>query len=62
VLHYAQGIFEGLKAFRDADGSSWLFRPDLNARRFVESARRLALRVVRAAVHVRLGGVRPAAQ
>ncbi|SCG76953.1 branched-chain amino acid aminotransferase [Micromonospora coxensis] len=46
VLHYAQEIFEGLKAFRHADGSVWLFRPDLNARRFVHSARRLALPVL----------------
>jgi branched-chain amino acid aminotransferase len=41
VLHYAQEIFEGLKAFRHQDGSVWLFRPDLNARRFAQSARRL---------------------
>ncbi|WP_244871059.1 branched-chain amino acid aminotransferase [Catellatospora sp. IY07-71] len=46
VLHYAQEIFEGLKAFRHADGSIWLFRPDLNARRFAHSARRLALPVL----------------
>ena len=31
VLHYAQEIFEGLKAYRHADGSVWLFRPDQNA-------------------------------
>lgn len=43
ALHYAQEIFEGLKAFRHADGSIWLFRPDLNARRFRASARRLML-------------------
>jgi branched-chain amino acid aminotransferase len=46
VLHYAQEIFEGLKATRHPDGSIWLFRPDLNARRFVKSARRLALPVL----------------
>ncbi|MFD0888005.1 branched-chain amino acid aminotransferase [Streptosporangium algeriense] len=46
VLHYAQEIFEGLKAFRHDDGGVWLFRPDLNARRFVNSARRLALPVL----------------
>ena len=34
VLHYAQEIFEGLKAYRHADGSVWLFRPDKNAERF----------------------------
>jgi branched-chain amino acid aminotransferase len=43
VLHYAQEIFEGLKAYRHADGSIWLFRPEENARRFVRSAKRLAL-------------------
>jgi branched-chain amino acid aminotransferase len=43
VLHYAQAIFEGLKAYRHADGSIWTFRPDANARRFQASARRLAL-------------------
>ncbi|MEV0617685.1 branched-chain amino acid aminotransferase [Nonomuraea sp. NPDC050404] len=43
VLHYAQEIFEGLKAYRHPDGSVWLFRPELNARRFARSARRLAL-------------------
>ncbi len=43
VLHYAQEILEGLKAFRHADGSVWLFRPELNARRFASSAVRLVL-------------------
>ncbi|MFE7870431.1 branched-chain amino acid aminotransferase [Micromonospora humida] len=43
VLHYAQEILEGLKAFRHADGSIWLFRPELNARRFAASARRMVL-------------------
>ncbi len=43
VLHYAQEIFEGLKAYKHADGSIWLFRPEANAARFQKSARRLAL-------------------
>lgn len=43
VLHYAQAIFEGLKAYRHADGSVWAFRPDANGDRFVRSARRMAL-------------------
>jgi branched-chain amino acid aminotransferase len=43
VLHYAQEIFEGLKAYRHADGSVWSFRPDQNAARMQRSARRLAL-------------------
>ncbi len=43
VLHYAQEIFEGLKAYRMPDGGAALFRADANARRFAESARRLAM-------------------
>lgn len=43
VLHYAQEIFEGVKAYRHADGSVWTFRPEKNAARFQASARRLAL-------------------
>lgn len=43
VLHYAQEIFEGLKAYRLADGSMALFRPEANAKRFRESARRMAM-------------------
>ena len=43
VLHYSQSIFEGLKAFRLANGGVAAFRPDRNAVRFNRSARRLAL-------------------
>jgi branched-chain amino acid aminotransferase len=43
VLHYAQEVFEGLKAYRHADGSVWLFRADQNAERMARSAARLAL-------------------
>lgn len=43
VLHYAQEIFEGMKAYRLADGSQALFRPEANARRFRESAVRMAM-------------------
>jgi branched-chain amino acid aminotransferase len=43
VLHYAQEIFEGLKAYRLADGGTALFRPERNAARFRDSARRLAM-------------------
>ncbi|MGW8379546.1 branched-chain amino acid aminotransferase [Streptomyces sp. ODS28] len=43
TLHYAQSIFEGLKAYRQPDGSVAVFRPDANARRFQNSARRLAM-------------------
>ncbi|QNH18069.1 branched-chain amino acid aminotransferase [Xanthomonas sp. SS] len=43
VLHYGQEIFEGIKAYRHADGSIWTFRPDANGRRLQRSAQRLAL-------------------
>ncbi|MFT4124212.1 MAG: branched-chain amino acid aminotransferase [Microbacteriaceae bacterium] len=43
VLHYAQEVFEGLKAYRWADGSIRSFRPEANAARMQRSARRLAL-------------------
>src|SRR5690348_16171272 len=43
VLHYAQEIFEGLKAYRLPDGGVGSFRPDANARRFNHSATRLAM-------------------
>jgi branched-chain amino acid aminotransferase len=46
VLHYAQEVFEGLKAYRQPDGGVALFRPDLNAARLVRSCRRLALPVL----------------
>ena len=43
ALHYAQEIFEGMKAYRRPDGGAALFRPDANARRFRDSARRMAM-------------------
>jgi branched-chain amino acid aminotransferase len=43
VLHYAQEIFEGMKAYRHANGDIALFRPDANARRFQDSARRMVM-------------------
>ena len=43
VLHYAQEIFEGLKAYKLADGGVALFRPDMNAARFIQSAHRMAM-------------------
>ncbi len=46
VLHYAQEVFEGLKAYRHADGSVWTFRPEANAARLASSAHRLALPVL----------------
>src|SRR3954470_21506695 len=43
VLHYAQEIFEGLKAYRCADGRVTMFRPEANAARFRASAERMAM-------------------
>jgi branched-chain amino acid aminotransferase len=43
VLHYAQEIFEGLKAYHCADGTVRMFRPDANAARFRASAERMAM-------------------
>ncbi len=43
VLHYGQEIFEGMKVFRQPDDSIKMFRPELNARRFNQSAKRMAM-------------------
>lgn len=43
VLHYAQEIFEGMKAYRYPDGGIGLFRPEANARRLNISADRMAM-------------------
>jgi branched-chain amino acid aminotransferase len=43
VLHYAQEIFEGMKAYRTDAGDTVLFRPDANAARFRSSAARMAM-------------------
>ncbi|MEN3305553.1 MAG: branched-chain amino acid aminotransferase [Micromonosporaceae bacterium] len=43
VLHYAQEIFEGLKAYPAAGGGVTMFRPEANARRFRDSAERMAM-------------------
>ncbi len=53
VLHYAQEIFEGLKAYRLSDGGVALFRPEQNARRFQASAERLAMPVLPEAAFLR---------
>lgn len=42
-IHYGQAIFEGLKAYRQPDGSIATFRPEANAARFARSAARLAM-------------------
>ena len=45
VLQYAQTIFEGLKAYTTENGQIVIFRPDLNAERLAQSARRLEMPV-----------------
>lgn len=45
VLQYAQTVFEGLKAYTTEDGHIVTFRPDLNASRMADSARRLEMPV-----------------
>ncbi len=43
VLHYAQETFEGMKAYRAKEGRILLFRPEMNAKRFINSNRRLCM-------------------
>ena len=43
IFHYGQSIFEGMKAYKDKDGTTWLFRPDENFKRLNKSAKRLAI-------------------
>ena len=43
VLHYAQETFEGLKAYRNPNGEVMLFRPEMNARRMINSNARLCM-------------------
>ena len=43
ILHYCQEVFEGLKAYTTEDGHIVTFRPDLNARRMMDSAKRLEM-------------------
>lgn len=45
VLQYAQTVFEGMKAYTTADGRTVIFRPDLNAERMEQSAKRLEMPV-----------------
>jgi branched-chain amino acid aminotransferase len=43
VLHYAQAVFDGLKAFRSSDGTVRLFRPRSHAERLITSAQRMCI-------------------
>ncbi len=46
VLHYAQETFEGLKAYKTKEGKVLLFRPEMNAKRFANSNRRLCMEIL----------------
>lgn len=46
ALHYGQSVFEGLKAQRGENGEILIFRPDMNAKRLNESARRMCMEEV----------------
>lgn len=56
VLHYGQGIFEGLKAYRWQDGTIHLFRPEKNWERFNRSARRMCMPEIDTAFQFQLIG------
>ncbi len=43
VFHYGQAVFEGMKAFKDNNGDTFLFRPDENFNRINKSSERLAI-------------------
>lgn len=46
AIHYGQSIFEGMKANRAENGDILIFRPDMNAKRFIESSERMAMPVI----------------
>ena len=43
AIHYGQSIFEGMKANKTVNGDLLIFRPDMNAKRFIESAERMCM-------------------
>jgi branched-chain amino acid aminotransferase len=46
IFHYGQSIFEGMKAYKDRNNSTWLFRPEENFKRLNLSAKRLAIPLI----------------
>ena len=52
VFHYSQEIFEGLKAYRNANGGINLFRPEENIKRFNRSAKRMVMPEVDESFHL----------
>jgi branched-chain amino acid aminotransferase len=54
ALHYGQSVFEGMKATKTVNGDVFLFRPEMNARRFKESCERLCMPGIPEEVYVEL--------
>lgn len=46
AIHYGQAIFEGMKANKSASGDVLIFRPEMNAKRFIESCERMCMPIV----------------
>ena len=46
AIHYGQSIFEGMKANKSSDGEVLMFRPDMNAKRFIESCERMCMPII----------------
>jgi branched-chain amino acid aminotransferase len=46
AIHYGQSIFEGMKANKSPEGEVLIFRPDMNAKRFQESCKRMAMPII----------------
>lgn len=46
AIHYGQSIFEGLKAYKNINGEVRIFRPDMNAKRFIESCERMCMPII----------------
>ncbi len=46
AIHYGQSIFEGLKAYKNPEGEVRIFRPDMNAKRFIESCERMCMPII----------------
>lgn len=54
AIHYGQSIFEGMKANKTVNGEILIFRPDMNAKRFKESCKRMCMPVIPEDVFVEL--------
>ncbi|MCH2223821.1 MAG: branched-chain amino acid aminotransferase [Crocinitomicaceae bacterium] len=54
AIHYGQSVFEGMKANKDEDGNVLIFRPDLNAKRFIESCERMCMPTIPEDVYTEL--------